>query len=253
MSLNPERVAIVTGGASGIGFATATRLFRSGLKVAVLDVDPKVNDLLPEEPGRAVRLRPYEVDLRDDQATRRAVEELVAEFGRVDILINNAGINPKNEGGKFLVEDIPRSVWDEVYQVNLIAPWGLCRAVLPGMKQARWGRIVNISSAGALGRPLASSAYYISAKAALFGLTRCVAEEGARFGITANAIAPGPIRTGLTALSSPETIAKLTQSVPVGRYGAPEEVAAAVEFLCSEEASFVTGTILPVDGGSVMH
>ena len=124
---------------------------------------------------------------------------------------------------------------------------------MPAMKKQGWGRVVNIGSGGARGRPQTPSAHYVASKAALAGLTRCIAEEGAGQGVTANCLAPGPVKTGLTTSSSPQAIAALTRGVPMGRYGTPEEIAAAIDFLVSEEASFITGTTFDVNGGSNMN
>jgi NAD(P)-dependent dehydrogenase (short-subunit alcohol dehydrogenase family) len=121
------------------------------------------------------------------------------------------------------------------------------------MKERGWGRVINIGSSGARNRPVAPTSHYVASKAGLAGLTRCIAEEGARNGITANCIAPGPVVTGLTASSSPEAIAALTRSIPIGRYGTADEIAALVEFLASDLAAFITGTVIDANGGSTMN
>ncbi|MFI8632365.1 SDR family NAD(P)-dependent oxidoreductase [Microbacterium sp. NPDC077663] len=252
-SQKKARTALVTGGANGMGLAIANRLLDDGCTVVVVDASPSVHTAFPAELLASGRLRPLQLDLMDDEAVIGAAAELVAEFGSVDILVNNAGINPKKDGGKYLVEEISRELWDAVVQVNLRAPFLLVRELLPPMKSAGWGRIVNIASAGALGHTLNSAASYVVSKSGLIGLTRTVAEEAARFGVTANCVAPGPVETALTAQSSAETIAKTVAMIPVGRYGQPTDIAAMVSFLSSDEASFITGTVMSVDGGVVMR
>jgi 3-oxoacyl-[acyl-carrier protein] reductase len=175
------------------------------------------------------------------------------EYGAIDIIVNNAGIHPKKDGVKFLVEEIGMDGWHEVLAVNLHAPFQICATLLPAMKAKGWGRIVNIGSAGARNRPRIPSAHYVTSKAGIAGLTTSIAEEGAAHGITANTVAPGPIKKGLTASSSAAQIERLTQGVPVGRYGTPDEIASMVAFLISEDAAFVTGAVIDVNGGSVMR
>ena len=171
----------------------------------------------------------------------------------IDIVVNNAGIHPTKNGSKFNVEEIGLGEWQSVLDVNLTATFLICASLLPAMKRQGWGRIVNIGSSAARNRPFSPSALYVASKAAIAGLTRCIAEEAAGFGITANCVAPGPVETGLTASSSPDAIAAITRRVPVGRYGTPDEVAAAVEYLVSEDAAFVTGTVFDINGGSTMN
>jgi 3-oxoacyl-[acyl-carrier protein] reductase len=246
------RIALLTGGATGIGLATARRLLQAGMTVAVLDVNPEVHGILADHEDLLPWLSTHRVDLRSDEDTRAAVGAVLASQGKVDVLVNNAGIHPRNGHRKYLTEELTRAGWDEVLQVNLTAPFLLAQLVLPGMKESGWGRIVNIASGGAFGRPVGTSAAYVASKAALIGLTHCLAEESARYGVTANSIAPGPIKTELSMGASAEVIAKVSESTSLGRYGEPDDIAAAVEFLCSDDASFITGTVMNVDGGSTM-
>jgi 3-oxoacyl-[acyl-carrier protein] reductase len=143
--------------------------------------------------------RGYVVELSDEKALRGWLQATLARLGVIDIVVNNAGIHPKKLGGKYLIEEIDIVQWRLVLDINLTAPFLICGALLPGMKKQGWGRVVNIGSAGARNRPLAPSSHYVASKAAIAGLTRCIAEEGAKYGITANCLSPGPIKTGLTA------------------------------------------------------
>ncbi|GJH31021.1 acetoacetyl-CoA reductase [Caballeronia novacaledonica] len=193
------------------------------------------------------------VELSDLPALRSCLREARQRLGHIDIVVNNAGIHPKRNGGKYLVEEIESTQWHEVMNVNLTAPFVICAALLPAMKERGWGRVINIGSSGARNRPISPSAHYVASKAGLEGLTRCIAEEGAGNGITANCVAPGPVITRLTTSSSKEAIEGLTRSIPVGRYGTAEEIAALVEFLASDEASFITGAVIDANGGLTMN
>lgn len=251
--MSKPRTALVTGAASGIGLAIARRLSVRGITTIMTDRSDNIvaeAEVLSKQGGKVHACR---LELSDISALRAWLQELLSEHRTIDIAINNAGIHPKKEGGKYLVEEIELEQWHQVMEVNLTAPFVICAALIPAMKKQGWGRVVNVGSAGARNRPSAPSSHYVASKAALAGLTRCIAEESAKQGITANCLAPGPIKTGLTASSSPEAIAALTRSVPMGRYGTPDEIAAVVEFLISDEASFITGTVLDIDGGWNMN
>ena len=251
--MKAPRTALVTGAASGIGLAVARQLVGRGVNTVMADRSEGVLMLAHELSQQGRSAAGYVVELSDVPKLKAWLDELLARYQVVDIVVNNAGIHPKKEGGKYLVEEIELAQWHQVLEVNLTAPFLICSALLPAMKKQGWGRIVNIGSGGARNRPRGPSAHYVASKAAIAGLTRCIAEEGAALGITANCLAPGPVKTGLTASSSPEAIAALTQGIPIGRYGTPEEIAAAVDFLVSDEASFITGTVMDVNGGSNMN
>lgn len=246
------RVALVTGSASGIGLATATRLAKGGATVVMMDRSPAVVQKAQELASEGCKATGHVVDLLDTRALDEFLAGLLKAHGAVDIIVNNAGIHPKKEGGKYLVDEIALSDWETVIAVNLNAPFFICSKLLPAMKQQGWGRVVNIASAGARMRPMNPSSHYVASKAGIMGLTRSIAEEYAKFGITANSVSPGPVTTGLTASSSPEAIARLTASVPMGRYGTPDELAAVIVFLTSEDASFVNGAVVDVNGGAAM-
>jgi 3-oxoacyl-[acyl-carrier protein] reductase len=172
------------------------------------------------------------------------------QFGRLDILVNNAGISPSHEGRSLDLEDMPVEEWDRVIAVNLTGTFLMCRAALPLMKRGKWGRIVNFSSQGGRTRSLLSGAHYAATKAGLIGFTRILAGQVGKHGITANCIAPGRIDTEQS--RSFGDAAAYAAQLPVGRLGEPQDIAAGVEYLVSEGASFVTGTVLDVNGGYFM-
>ena len=240
------RVALVTGGASGIGAATCRRLAGEGARVAVTDM----NASGAGEVAAEVNGMPYELDVRDGDAIAAAVAAASDELGPIDILVNNAGYD---EFGFFVNSD--PDMWDRVLGVNLRGVIAVTHAVLPGMQERRRGRIVNVASeAGRVGS--SGSGIYSAAKAGVIGFTKAVAREAARYGVTCNAVAPGPIETPLL-MAAPEALGEVGQklvdtmvgSTVLRRLGQPDEVAAAITFLASDDASYVTGQALGVSGG----
>ena len=239
------RIALVTGGASGIGAATCRRIAAEGATVAVTDVNlDGAREVASEIGGRA-----YELDVRSVESVGAAVTGAEADLGALDVLVNNAGYD---EFGFFVNTD--EDMWDRVIAVNLRGVIAVTHAVLPGMQERRRGRIVNVASeAGRVGSK--GSAVYSAAKGGVIAFTKVIAREGARFQVNANAIAPGPIETPLLmqAAEFGEIGEKIIENMKAGtqlrRLGRPEEVAAAVAFLASDDASYVTGEILGVSGG----
>ena len=239
------RSALVTGGASGIGAATCRRLAAEGARVAVTDMNlDGAREIADEIGGDA-----YELDVRSYDAARGVVEQV----GDVDVLVNNAGYD---EFGFFVTTD--EGLWDRVLEVNLRGVIAVTHAVLPGMQERSRGRIVNVASeAGRVGSH--GSAIYSAAKGGVIGFTKAVAREAGRYGITCNAIAPGPIETPLL-MAAPAALGELGQKIVqnmVGqtvlrRLGQPDEVAATIAFLASDDASYVTGQALGVSGGLAM-
>jgi len=241
---NPSaEVAIVTGGAKGIGFGIAAALARKGLRIALFDLDRAALDhaasALAAEGAEVIGLP---VDVTNGASVNEAVEAVVARFGRIDVLVNNAGIVRDKRITKMSDDD-----WDAVIGVNLKSQFLCCRAVLPHMSAARYGRIVNISSRAWLGGVGQSN--YSAAKGGVVSLTRSLALEWASAGITVNAVAPGIVDTPLFQAFDAELQERLKKSVPVQRIGTPDDIAQAVLFFAQREASYITGQTLYVCGG----
>ena len=236
------KVAIVTGGARGIGREIALKLAEVGATVVVSDIaeaEPVAEEI------RAMKRQSLAVttDVSSSSDVTKLVETAVANYGRVDILVNNAGIARDQLLLRMSDED-----WDAVLNVNLKSVFLCTRAVLRQMIKQRWGRIISISSiVGIVGNP--GQANYASAKAGIIGFTRTIAREVGSRGITANAIAPGFIETQMTRQLGEEQRQELMKRIPLGSLGSPRDVAEAVAFLASEEARYITGQVLGVDGG----
>ena len=245
------RVAIVTGAARGIGAAIAHRLAADGIAVGVVDLDEqgsaRTAKEIIEDGGRAI---PLGADVADEKAAGTAVQQTVAELGPVTVLINSAGIIRDN-----LIFKMSAGDWDSVMDVHLRGAFLMSRAAQTHMTQAKWGRIVNISSTSALGNR--GQANYAAAKAGLIGFTKTLALELGKFGVTANAIAPGFIETDMTqATATRQGIdyddwkIAVARDIPIGRIGQPEDIAAVASFLCREEAGYVSGQVIFVNGGA---
>jgi len=241
-----NRVAIITGGARGIGKATAIKMVQEGASITLLDILAKeVSQTAKELQAMGGKAMGINVNVANKAEVGKAVEQTLSQFGKVDILVNNAGlVKPA------LLEDVQDGDWDEVVNVNLKGTFFCTRAVLPFMKKARYGKIINISSRASLGKEVRT--VYGATKAALIGVTRTWALELARHNINVNAIGPGPIATELftaaNPMDSPRTKA-IMNGIPLKRIGQPEDVANLVSFLASEEASFITGQVIFICGG----
>ena len=238
-----DKIALVTGAASGIGAATARRFAREGAVVAINDVRPEGLDAVAGDiraSGAKALVLPGDVTKKAD--CERLVQEVTRTFGRLDILINNAGINRDAMAAKMTEEQ-----WDAVLAVNLKGTFLAAQAALPGMRERAWGRVVNTSSIGSLGN--IGQANYAASKAGVIGLTKTLALEYAKYGVTVNAIAPGPVMTAMLA-GVPDAIReRIVAQVPVGRIAAPDEIAGVHVFLASDEAAFITGQVIFADGG----
>jgi 3-oxoacyl-[acyl-carrier protein] reductase len=246
-----ERVALVTGGARGIGFAVAERMARTGRRVVIVDV-AGAEAAAARLVQAGLHVSWYDCDVSDESRVGALLATIVARHGRLDILVNNAGISPKHSGVKANVEHMALAEWQEVLAVNLTSVFLLSRGVLPIMRWRRWGRIVNMSSQAARMRSDIAGAHYAASKAGIIGFSRSLAGEVGRDGITVNCIAPGRILTPMSEAAGEEVNEAYKGRIPVGRLGTVEDVAAACAYLASEDAGFLTGTVLDVTGGSFM-
>jgi 3-oxoacyl-[acyl-carrier protein] reductase len=242
------QTAIITGAAQGMGRAIARELLERGARVALCDVQGDKLDALAREwvaqaPGRVHWDR---VDLADPAALRAFVRSVQERFGRIDILVNNAGIHPLHP-----IEAITDAEWDQVLAVNLKAQFILCQAVIPAMRQRKYGRIINISSEAGKNGGTVAAAHYCASKGAILAFTRNLAQQVGADGITVNAICPGRIATEMSAAVSPEENQKFIDKSIIKRLGAPEDIAFAVAYLASPRAGFVTAETMAVNGGTL--
>ena len=238
------RTAIVTGGTRGIGEAISVMLRDEGMTVAATYAG---NDARAEEFTKRTGIRSFKWDVADYEACQAGAARVADEVGPVDVLVNNAGITRDTT-----ILRMTDQQWREVIDTNLGGCFNMAKAVFDGMRQRRWGRIVNIGSingqAGQYGQ-----VNYAAAKSGIHGFTKALAQEGARFGVTVNAIAPGYIDTDMVAAVPGEVLEKIVARIPVGRLGGAHEIARGVAFLASEAAGFVTGSTLSINGGQHMY
>ncbi len=242
-----RRTALITGASRGIGKACAQALASAGHRIvlAARSVE-KLQETANTIAGDDVETFILDMDLSSRDSIANGISKAAKEFGRIDILVNNAGI--AKDG---LAVRMKQSDWESVLQTNLSGAFYAIQQVLPGMMRERWGRIVNISSVvGEMGNP--GQANYVASKAGLIGLTKSLAQELGSRNVTVNAVAPGFIETGMTEGLSAELKQKMIDQTPLKRIGTPEDVAAAVRFLVSDDASFITGHVLDVNGGIYM-
>jgi acetoacetyl-CoA reductase len=238
------RVAIVTGGTRGIGEAISLALQAEGVTVAATYAG---NDERAREFSERTGIRTYKWDVADFDACQEGVKQIEADLGPVDIVVNNAGITRDGT-----MKRMTYDMWSDVMRTNLASCFSMAKAVWDGMSARKYGRIVNIGSingqAGQYGQ-----VNYAAAKSGIHGFTKALAQEGARAGITVNAIAPGYIDTDMVAAVPEEVLAKIVARIPVGRLGKASEIARGVVFLCGEDAGFVTGSTLSINGGQHMY
>jgi 3-oxoacyl-[acyl-carrier protein] reductase len=238
-----DKVAVITGAGGGIGEATALRFAEEGAKVVINDVVEKnanaVKDKITSKKGKAIVIL---ADISNKAEVEEMIKETVNQFERLDILVNNAGIN-KDAFAKKMTEE----QWDAVIAINLKGTFLCAQAAISEMSKNNYGRIINTSSIGALGNM--GQANYAASKCGVIGLTKTLALECARYGITVNCVAPGATKTPMTA-QMPENIAEMiTKKIPLGRFAEPSEIANMHVFLASDQASYITGQVIFVDGG----
>lgn len=242
-----QRIACVTGASRGIGREIALTLSRDGMKIIVASNEPDNNEKVAEEirssGGDAVTLF---LDLSQTDSIKETFKKASTEFGVINVLVNNAGITKDGLAMRMKQED-----WNLVLQINLTGAFACIQQVLLGMMRERWGRIINISSVvGQAGN--AGQANYVSSKAGLIGLTKAVAQEMASRNVTVNAVAPGFIETDMTKVLADEVKERMLSVIPLKRMGQPSDIAAAVRFLSSEAAGYITGQVIGVNGGMYM-
>jgi 3-oxoacyl-[acyl-carrier protein] reductase len=247
MSIAAGRIALVTGSSQGIGRACALELARAGATVALAarNLD-KLADVAAEITAAGGKAHTFALDVSSEESIKECAKAVIAHFGAVNILVNNAGITRD-----ILALRMKRKDWDDVLSTNLTGAFLMTQAVMSQMVKSRWGRIVNVTSVvGETGQ--AGQANYAASKAGLIGLTKSLARELASRSITVNAVAPGFIETAMTEVLTEEQKAMNAKFIPLGRVGTDVEVAHAVAFLASEEASYITGHTLDVNGGMYM-
>ena len=240
-------VALVTGASQGIGRACALQLAKSGATIAVAARKrEKLDEVVGEIVASGGQAAAFALDVADEEQIKSVFKAVIAQFGKIDILVNNAGITRDQ-----LVMRMKRADWDAVIQTNLTSAYLCTQQVTSSMLKGRWGRIINVASVfGQMGQ--AGQANYAASKAGLIGLTMAIARELASRNITCNAVAPGFIETAMTEVLSGEFKEGALKMIPLGRTGTPEEVAHAVAFLASEEAAYITGHVLNINGGLLM-
>lgn len=241
------RTAFITGASRGIGRACAISLAGAGVRVALAARDlEKLEGVAAEVRALGGEAHVVAIDMGSTESIKEAIALTAKEFGRIDILVNNAGITRDGLALRMKAED-----WDAVLRTNLTGAFFACQQVLQGMMKERWGRIINVSSVvGESGNP--GQANYVASKAGLIGLTKSLAQEIASRNITVNAVTPGFIDTDMTAVLTEEQKANMLAHIPLKRLGKPEDIAAAVRFLASDDAGYITGHVLSVNGGLYM-
>lgn len=247
MSSLEGRTALVTGASQGIGRACALTLAKAGARVALAARnEAKLTEVASEIKGAGGTAEVFAIDIASEESIKAGAKAALAKFGSIEILVNNAGITKDT-----LLLRMKRADWDDVMATNLTGTFLLTQALLSPMLKARWGRIVNITSVvGETGQ--AGQANYAASKAGLIGFTKSLARELASRGITANAVAPGYIETAMTAVLDDKQREAMLAQIPLGRAGTDQDVANAVRFLASDEAAYVTGHVLDVNGGMYM-
>ena len=249
-----DKVAIVTGGASGIGAATARELSREGARVVVADRNSENLQKMGAEMKK--ENRPFlglKIDVSSEKEVQKMVSQTVSHFGGIDFLVNNAGISPKHKGRKQNLWEMSIEEWDRVMAVNIRGVFLCSHFAVPRMIERGGGAIVSLSSQAAKAGSAITGSHYVISKAGVVGLTKVLAREVARYKIRVNAVAPGRIDTPMIWDVPPEVNEQIRKNIPLGRLGKAEEVADPILFLLSEAASFITGVVIDINGGSGMY
>ena len=242
------RVAVVTGGAQGIGHAIAERMLASGAVVSLWDLDAGKLAEAKSSLGKAGKVFVEQVELTSEGAVAAAAARTIGAAGKIDIVVNNAGIT----GGNGTTWELAPDVWRRVLEVNLVAPYLVCRAIVPHMIENKYGRIVNVASvAGKEGNPNAS--HYSASKAGLIALTKSLGKELATKGVLVNAVAPAAAKTAMFATMTQQHIDFMLSKIPMARFIEPREVAAMVAWIASEDCSFTTGSVFDLSGGRATY
>jgi 3-oxoacyl-[acyl-carrier protein] reductase len=241
------KTALVTGASQGIGRACAIELAKAGARLALAARnESKLAEVAAEITAAGGTAQTFVIDMSDEESIKAGAKAALAAFGTIDILVNNAGITKDT-----LLLRMKRADWDSVLSTNLTGIYVLTQALVSSMMKARWGRIINMTSiVGETGQ--AGQANYAASKAGLIGFTKAIARELASRGITSNAVAPGYIETAMTGVLEPKQLEAMLSQIPLGRAGTEQDVAHAVRFLASDEAAYITGHVLDVNGGMYM-
>lgn len=247
------KVAVVTGAGRGIGRAITLDLSKEGALLAPIDIEREgVESVCKELISQGKNAHPFVGDVSVEEDVQAMIAEIKTKFGKVDILINNAGISTKREGRKPYLTEISLDEWNKVIAVNLTSVFLCCKAVLPHMIKQRSGKIISISSSSVFDGGILPGVHYVASKGGISALTKNLGREVAPHGITVNAIAPGRTQTDMARLTSDDLNKALMERIPMGRFASPEDVSNAVLFFASEKSGYITGITLIVSGGYIM-
>lgn len=242
------RVAVITGGARGIGYATAQRMLKSGAAVSLWDIDKEALKMAAKALSSQGEVSTQSVELTDEASVSKATRATIKQHGRIDILVNNAGIT----GGNAKTWELSTDIWRKVIEVNLVAPFIVCKVIVPQMLKQNHGRIINIASvAGKEGNPNAS--HYSASKAGLIGLTKSLGKELATHGITVNCITPAAAKTDIFEQMKPEFIQYMLSKIPMNRFVEVDEIAAMATWIASDDCSFTTASVFDISGGRATY